>query len=893
MSLGVAQLCRARPVAALMPQWLPREFALASACAAALRRHEHHQQLNLLIRRSYSSSKGINNNNNNKIPEGSTATSSWEEISRNEDIAAAIEAAGRKPAPSTLVGRLEDIPVRKHGSQSILIKPLTRYEGFLETREDLQRYHRAMKQQERLNERLDDPNPPDWRAVIEFLMEWTPVHDPERIRAKVLLPEYSQGHLLRISDAIWDIPARTGCEMIMAPVPSKTNQEGEEGEQGGGEANSTCLWLSGRSTELDKALKEILAVTKQMTVIRLSDTGDEEAVLKDAQQQGIERARPDEETHEFEGWRHSRGGRAAMQFAPADLIKLRTKKVLDSLSGMQRPRVWTKQNFLDWVIHLTSSKADKNFQRLVYEPGRRGAHHPRILTELREVFFDPISSRKASNPALKVALKHLASHGVSHVNLCHELFDRAKELGIKMDTKIWNILLETSVKSKDMLGFKSRLKRMVAAGFVPSLSTWLLFLRMVEAEEVKRYVIQGIHLKGYLASPWAVQRVSNEMADTDAYRAGRLGLTWEEHLQGLKDLYGPEWYFPVSSANKTISQYVRNNKFDEAVKVLEYMFFVKEHDYQKPNSVTLCTLLGSCETQRRAGLALKVLKVFERERRLNAVLNETALHHLFEIAWKKRKPHFLAAVWRYAHLVNLVGDRMRFRGMNLLQGGEAVDRFKIPWHEGATQKQVMDALLLWDYKQEGWDTAEEEAQVREEQEAKEEAAPAPPVSQATEEIPKPSAMKAAESEIVSILATPEKEQPAAMSGGDVPAENLPKFSPRIVPHQVMERYRGFEEWSMGRYLIGAPGVPLSKFLEQAMELDREWYGDEKEREAATATEVKGYKFDELAPPELPVKLRKREDQIELLKKMRRAGVRDTESQRFKAILKVAEGAAGF
>ncbi|KAK3989277.1 hypothetical protein QBC44DRAFT_327885 [Cladorrhinum sp. PSN332] len=888
MSLGLAQLGRAGPgAAALMPprclfSLIPRGRGIPRGIIA----------LNLFIRRrNYSSSNGNNNSGNNKptISPSSTPTSTWEEISRQEDAAAAaaaasdIDSSNRKSTPSTLVGRLEEIPVRRHGSsETILIKPLARYEGYMETREEVQRYHREMRQQERLSERRGDPNPPDWREILEVLMEWTPKHDRKKIRAKVVLPERigngGDELLLRVSDSIWDIPARTGCEMMMAP-----EEAGNTGDKG--HNKTTCLWLTGLAGQLDQALREVLAVTKSITVIRLSDSGDEEAVLADVVEvegkvKGIEKARVDERVQEFEQWKRDR--RTGM-FAPRDMIRLSTKKVWDMVKTMQKPTRWTKQNFLDWVIHLTSSKVERGFARMAYEGGRLGrGHQAKVLNELKDVWFDPVASRKATNPALKVTLMYLAKSGVSHINIAHDLYDRAKELGVKMDTRVWNILLEISVRTKDLSGFKARLRKMIAAGFMPSLQTWLLFLRLAQAEEVKRYVIQGIHLKGYLESDWAVQRVSDEMAESDAYRAGRLGLSWEAHLKSLQELYGPRWYFPVSSANKTISQYVRNDRFDEAIKCLEYMFEVKEEDYQKPNTVTLSTFLSSSLTQRRADRALAVLRIFDQNTRLSAVVNELSYHYLFEIAWKLRRPHMLAAVWRYAHLVNQVSGRMRLRGMNMLQGGEAVNRFNIPWHEGATQKQVMNTLLLWDYKQEGWDTVgiteeEEGKEEKEEVAASAAAAVAPDVT-------KTPVMMAEEAEAVSMLATPENEQPDAMSGGDVSTGLLPKTSPKTISPQVKERYKGFEEWSMGRYLIGAPAVSLSKFLEQAAELDKKLY-DEKHKDER--------RLEKLAPPELPVNLRGRSEQLELLKRIRALGDVETGSERFKAVLKVVEGAAGF
>ncbi|KAK4463478.1 hypothetical protein QBC42DRAFT_265673 [Cladorrhinum samala] len=580
---------------------------------------------------------------------------------------------------------------------------------------------------------------------------------------------------------------------------------------------------------------------------------------------------------------------------------MRSEKVAELVRGMRKPEAWTKQNFLDWIIYLTNSKVDKSFARIAYA-GKEGGHQARVLSQLREAFFSPVSSGKASNPALKVALRYLAKSGATHIDLAHELHDRAADLGIKMDTGVWNFLLECSVKAKDLLGFRARLRRMISKGFVPSFRTWILFLRLVEADEVKRYVIQGIHMKGYLSSPGFVQRVADEMMDSDAYRAGKLGLSWEAHLDGLQKLYGPDWIFTISNANKTIAQYVRNDQFAQALRVVEYMFETKEKDYQKPNEITMNTLLQSCHIQRRADRALTVLRVFEKNGRLG-VADDVAYHYLFELAWKLRRPHMLAAVWRYAHLVNKVSARMRHRGLSILQGGEAVDRFRLPWHVAATQKEVMEKLLLWDYKMEGFDTdppaAEEEEEEEEEQtEANATTTMMNSTTTATEIIPKTAAMRAKEQEVVSILATPLDEQPEAMKSGGL-TDALNKTTGVPISPRLRQRYRGFEEWSLGRYLIGVPGTSLSRFLEKAAEEDEKLLeAVKKGGGVAPAGEVEA--------PELPVRIRDRAQQADLIKRMRRldhgsgsgggggGGGSSSEggSQRFKAILEFAEKATG-
>ncbi|KAK3301418.1 uncharacterized protein B0H64DRAFT_383466 [Chaetomium fimeti] len=580
-------------------------------------------------------------------------------------------------ALTSLISRLGHIPIRPQiAHESIVVKPVAaQYPHKREAREALHKHHRALTQQLRLDKQRRQDRDGDWRTILQHLMKSTLPHAKSDSRIKVIIPKHSIEFLL--SDhrkSLWNIKARTGCAInLYRPSDEGANLD-------------PYVTLGGQPAAISTAVDDILKVTKGITVV---NTGEPQGNGQDGSQ--ADQAPAD-----------GSGGSAftATIIQPHHMsVPWRPYKLDMRVDQIPRPSEWTTEAFEQYVAALTMGEVDAGIGRRLYPPGK--THKKAVVQQLREVFNNSDASDAVSIPALNMALRYLTADGATYLSVAEELIDRATKLDLRMDANIYNLLAETAVQSKNLLAFETTVSQMIVNGHKPNLRTWLLFLRLVEVEEIRRYIIQAMGIKGLLSDPMTVTQVSGIMADHDAYRAVQQGQNLDAFIAELHELYGAGWKLHQRAACRYLDVLGQYGKFDESKQLLEYMFKCSNG---LPNDVALNTILTHCKNQRKVDLAVAFVRMFD-ERGRN-VADQITFKLLYEMARQIQKPQLLGAVWRYAHRVGMTNHQMRDHGIKLLAGHKYL-LFRLTklmrgmWAEPHNcrigMQEFIETLLLCDY----------------------------------------------------------------------------------------------------------------------------------------------------------------------------------------------------
>ena len=699
---------------------------------------------------------------------------------------------GTDTPPSSLIDRLIKTPIRRHGElDSVVVKPV---DVPLHRRERELAKHRNYKelvQQTRIDAHRRSDQPGDWRAILDLLIKWTPEFAAPQDRIKVTIPRDSVQLLLSVPQRdLWNIKSRVGrrCKITLYRPREPANAD-------------PYIMLGGLPTAIIAAVTEILSVTSKVKVLNL---------------QGSSNTGPDD-------------GRPSSDAAPSVTetpifehktpVPLKPYYLNMRADRIPRPREWTFETFDQYVARLVMGCPPRRLSEKLYSGIGDDTHQAAVVAQLRAAFDDPAASAAVSSPAFKLALWYLTQSGQTFVGHAQALFDRVRTLGLPMDTEAYNMMASTTVSSKNLFAFKAMIRRMLARKLKPDKKTWLLFLRMIEAEEVRRYILHSMLTKGFFLDPETAISAAAEMAEHDAYRAVQLGQDIDAFLAGLRELYGPEWRLTLSAANRYLNILGRHSKFDDVTKLLRHMWTDQD---SKPDAISLNTVLARCRSQRKVDLAVEIIRMFDD--RDPTIADEHTMHLLLELARNTCKPHLFGAIWRYAHLVELMTSRPRSRGLVLLRsGGEGArevrrltDRVRRLWEDpvqcSITKTQFVRHLLLWDYQKAVGDPAQITVDGRTDGEEH------PGSQNASAKAPQPSPLEkeSMRSRFADVAGGEGKKEPD--SDGTKKAEDDSEQRPKQT--FVQRLYDPFAKWMYGKSKQYAPGVRFGTFLQAALDRDR-------------------------------------------------------------------------
>ncbi|KAH8911869.1 hypothetical protein BR93DRAFT_921862 [Coniochaeta sp. PMI_546] len=570
--------------------------------------------------------------------------------------------SSRRPSPAvkavnqaTFAQRLALIPVRPHDADSILVRSRMEYPHPRETLLNDHLRHREMEAQKRHEAcaRAKNESLPNWRRVLQELTAATPRYMDGVVR--VLMPKGASDVLLNpdAENSLWDIRSRTRCYMV---VEQERDSDG-----------NTVLKISGTRTAVEKAIDDVVQVAKKVTVLLLSDSG--ETLIHD----GIDEHGSEHDT--------AKPRTPIMIGRTRSLDKsLKPTLLTTTAHDVPKPSRWTKQTFEQYVATLARGYLPVWRANILY-PGRKVGHQKAVVKQLIDVFYDPETQASLSGPAFKIAFEYIARRGRVFRPQARVLFDRMEKLGLPTDTTIFNLLIEATIHDKDLRSFSTCVFLMIRRGHEPNLKTWLLFLRLIQSEEVRRYILQAMIHKNLLVAPENMAQVALEMARYDAERAMQHGLDVEALVAEQSKLYGPEWLRfagATSTCNRILEVIAKHGKWDQVNKFVEFMAS-RPSPYVYPDANTLNICVEHARVQTYARSAIDLVGRFED---LGIQTEMGTLQSLFMAFWYHNMAHAMDIVWQFALLTGRTTSGMATRFADILHMGS-----KLGWDADAIPAQ--------------------------------------------------------------------------------------------------------------------------------------------------------------------------------------------------------------
>lgn len=560
----------------------------------------------------------------------------------------------------------------ENNQESILVRPMMRYPNQRETKVHAYKVHQDQKAQELHDElqKVTRARLPDWRKLLGDMMLATPlylngvveVHIPPQ-QAHLFLGSGRDGSLLS------DIRSRTGSNM---ELESRPRQDG-----------SAVLRISGPRSAIDQAVTDIVKITKAVKVVLLDTSA--ETVLHNglANEELAQPSAPEEQRASSvapvddgaDAQAHVHGDSIERQptsslpviAVPHTRYSIRSRKPIylqTKANEIAKPASWTRESFEEYVFTLTHGIMPNSLARRLYPEGT--SHREEVTKQLHRVFNDPATRESQSSPAFKMALKYMSQQGPGSRPDTRALFVRMESRGMDMDTSVFNILAADCVNQRDLRNFASCIYLLLQRGLEPNFRTWLLFLKLIENEQVKRYILQVMHSRNLLSDPRHLAIVALIMAPYDAERAVRQGWHLPTFLSSQKQLYGPNWlshHVSHRTLDRVMDVLLKHSKFSEAEELIDYMI---QHPMLRPDVVTLNTYLHHAKNQKKARSAADMLLRLGEHRILP---DSISLDHLFTLFRQMDRPHCLDVIWQYSLLTAKTQYHMRNRIGGLFHKG--------------------------------------------------------------------------------------------------------------------------------------------------------------------------------------------------------------------------------
>jgi hypothetical protein len=317
---------------------------------------------------------------------------------------------------------------------------------------------------------------------------------------------------------------------------------------------------------------------------------------------------------------------------------------------------WTEQTVDQIVTFITRCRLPQDILRDLQQgdQSRDGAAAKQLLDLFRNKKFQAVASPDAFN----MALAYLNAKATHEVSAAWEIFRIMRRLGVPRGVDVWNIMLQGAVRMKDLPRVHNYLRQMVNRNLQVTPRTWVLILRLIENEEIRRYILCMMDQRGALEMPGAVAEVASVMASHDVDRAIALGQNAERFIASQNELYGPRWLGNYS-ANKIVHAFGCHGRLNDMLTFVEFMFASK---IVKDSPITLATAMTHCRLLKSLTFAFKFLRLFESH---GKTVDPISLTELFKLLHVRSRPIMLGTVWRYARRNRLMSFDMKRRGSEL------------------------------------------------------------------------------------------------------------------------------------------------------------------------------------------------------------------------------------
>jgi hypothetical protein len=554
------------------------------------------------------------------------------------------------------------------------------YPNQRETRVHAYKVHQDLKVQELHDEmqKVTRARLPDWRKLLGDMMVATPLYLNGVV--EVHIPP-QQAHLFlgfgRDGSLLSDIRSRTGSNM---ELESRPRQDG-----------SAVLRISGPRSAIDQAVTDIVKITKAVKVVLL-DTSAETVLHNGLAIEGPAKVDATEgqectsvaQMNEGANVETSADGdprerqptcSAPLITVPHTRYSVTSRKPIyfqTKADKLKKPDLWTREAFEEYVYTLTHGIMPNSLAGRLYPEGT--THREEVTKQLHRVFNDPATRESQSPHAFKMALKYMAQQGPGSRPDTRALFVRMESRGMDMDTSVFNILAADCVNQRDLRNFASCIYLMLQRGLEPNFRTWLLFLKLIENEQVKRYILQVMHSRNLLSDPRHLAIVALIMAPYDAERAVRQGWHLSTFLSSQEQLYGRNWlshHVSHRTLDRVMDVLLKHSRFTDAAELIDYMI---QHPTLKPDVVTLNTYLHHAKNQRKVRHAVDMLTKLGQH---SIIPDSISIDHLFTLFRQMDRPHCLDVIWQYSLLTAKTQYHMRNR-----VGGSFHKGFQGNWNTG-------------------------------------------------------------------------------------------------------------------------------------------------------------------------------------------------------------------
>lgn len=560
-------------------------------------------------------------------------------------------------ATSAEIRQIETAIERSNFAHSVLVKPPQPYAHPGETHESLRRHHKAVSAQvyhDRHRKNIGAVAP-DWRKVLETMAQYTPAESTQWIEdgMEIRIAESTLDSILHgVGDAkIGAIRRRTGAAVKVS-----------RGKPG-------TLLVSGTRSAINRATDELRHIAGKMSITRRYSPlapGEVETETLDYDERFF--------TPPLSRDEGARG---------------RPVNIRHHVYATVAPVAWTPRALEEYVATLVDSRlADRSLHALLYKTIRGDTfldHERAVVRRLLRVFQMAPARAVASCSAFKLALAYMTARGDKYLPAARRLFVLMERRGLVMDADVFNILLRAPVRTRDLRKFHQTLRMMTQGkGHAPNLDTWILFLRLVKAPEVRAYILRTMHLKNLLGGtpPLALEPVAKAMAALDAEHTMRQpgGFELAAFLRAQEERYGPAWV-TRHAGNQVLDVLGRHGLYGDAFAFLDVMASAPSAPSSpsqegggdvdgattarcplrgRPDAVSFNTLIAHAKARGKMPLAVNVLRKMKRRATAKQPDAET-LRLLFEMAWTMRLRCAVVVVWRYAALARATTFGMRSR----------------------------------------------------------------------------------------------------------------------------------------------------------------------------------------------------------------------------------------
>lgn len=505
------------------------------------------------------------------------------------------------------------MPVRPHGPrESVLVTAATAYPTRRATLAEKNKRYLATRRQQWLTRRRARYNqnpqaPTDWRYILRLLSDYTPAHSLDYASKRtvdIVIPPEAR-HLLEPQGrgVIQLIADRSGCEAIF-----------HEAEDPNG---TDYVSVIGFHTCVEEATDELLQLDSRVKVV--SSGGPAEVQTSKEEETDL------------------RDRIIALHHRPT--FPVAGFNLLFRADSIPRPGTWTEESFQGYVERLVMGRmTTARVSKLYPTPD---SHELAVISVLLDLFADPSMFPLITPQAFQMALAYMA-RSTFNTAWARRLVQSVVSRGWEMDLRSMHLLLEATTKDKSLSDFQILLEKLIRFHLSPTLWTWILFLRHIKAEDVKRYTLFLMDKKGLLDVPGALRLVALEMAPHDAYRGAQLGLDGKSFLAQQTELYGPGWA-DTDTCNKIAHELLLQDRSEMAVDVVL-------GSEVKGDDVTLNTFLTHALQKRDERFAMSILELFHTKGWGPDVIPPESFELLMKLAFKTEQPNMLSVVWRYASM---------------------------------------------------------------------------------------------------------------------------------------------------------------------------------------------------------------------------------------------------